>query len=179
MASRVTMNVHLSYALTSRPDANQLLRWWTGFARIALFTTICGCDFVVIVTMSWLTGAAYHLAAYRYAGEVTSFLEVGVLSAIIFIILNLYRGGYGLPNFFAFKPHLHRAVQLWNVTFICLLAAGFLTQISVVYSRAWILLFYVSTICLLLALRYLCVQVIVRASRTGLVSARRIFLVGT
>jgi Undecaprenyl-phosphate glucose phosphotransferase len=173
------MNIHQSYALTSRPDTNQLLRWWKSLTHAALFCAICLTDVAVIVTTAWLTGAAYHLVVYRYAGETESFLEVGALSAAIFVILNVFRGEYSLPNFFAFKPHLRRTIKLWNVTFICLLAVGFLAQTTVVYSRGWIVVFYLSTACVLLALRYLFVQATIHGSRAGLIFAQRIFLVGT
>ena len=173
------MNIHQSYALTSRPDTNQLLRWWKSFTHTALFCAICLTDIAVIVTMAWLTGAGYHLLVYQYAGEIASFLEVGALSAVIFVILNMFRGEYSLPNFFAFRPHLRRTIKLWNVTFICLLAVGFLAQTTVIYSRGWIIVFYVSTACVLLALRYVFVQATIHGSRAGLISARRIFLVGT
>jgi CoA-binding domain/Bacterial sugar transferase len=65
------------------------------------------------------------------------------------------------------------------VTFICLLALGFLAQVSVIYSRGWMLAFYGSTICALLGLRYLLVRMTVLGSRLGLISAQRIFIFGT
>jgi len=173
------MNIHQSYALTSRPDTNHLLRWWKSFTHAALFCAICLTDVAVIMAMAWLTGAGYHLLVYRYAGEIASFLEVGALAAVIFVILNVFRGEYSLPNFFAFKPHLRRTIKLWNVTFICLLAVGFLAQTTVIYSRGWIVVFYASTACVLLALRCLFVQATIYGSRAGLISAQRIFLVGT
>jgi hypothetical protein len=37
-------------------------------------------------------------------------------------------------------------------------------KIQVIYSRGWVVLFYASTICVLLALRYLSVQAAVRGS---------------
>jgi Undecaprenyl-phosphate glucose phosphotransferase len=128
--------------------------------------------------MSWLTGISYHLIVYQYPGDSINILKVGLLSAIIFVIPNLFRGEYSLPNFFSFRPHVRRSFRLWNVTFICLMALGFLEQITAVYSRGWMLLFYGSTICALLALRYVFVQLTVRGSRTGAISAQRIFLVG-
>ena len=173
------MNIHQSYALTSRPDTNHLLRWWKSFTHTALFCAVCLTDVAVIMTMAWLTGAGYHLLVYSYAGEIASFLEVGALAAVIFVILNVFRGEYSLPNFFAFKPHLRRTIKLWNVTFICLLAVGFLAQTTVIYSRGWIVVFYASTACVLLALRCLFVQATIYGSRAGLISAQRIFLVGT
>jgi FlaA1/EpsC-like NDP-sugar epimerase len=145
--------------------------------RTAFFSVILLSDIAIIVTMSWLTGVSYHLAVYGFSGDIISYLEVGLLSAMVFVIPNLFRAEYNLRNFFAFKPHLRRAFQFWNLTFICLLAVGFMSKISVIYSRGWIVLFYASTICVLLALRYAFVQATVRGSR--LISAQRVFLVGT
>lgn len=173
------MNIQQSYALRSSPDTNQALRWWTALTRTAFFSVILVSDVLVIVAMACLTGVAYHLAVYREAGDVISFLEVGALAATIFVIPNLFRREYVLANFFSFKPHLRRSIQLWNVTIICLLVLAFLAQISVIYSRGWIILFYGTTICMLLALRYGFVQATVLGSQAGLISAQRIFLVGT
>jgi lipopolysaccharide/colanic/teichoic acid biosynthesis glycosyltransferase len=149
------MNIHQSYALTSRIDTNRFLRRWTSLSRTTFFCAVLLSDVLVIVGMSWLSGAGYHLAAYGVVGDTLSFLEVGALAAIVFVIPNLFRGEYRLANFFNFKQHLRRSAQLWNVTFICLLALGFLAQVSAVFSRGAMIAFYVSTICVLLATRYL------------------------
>jgi Undecaprenyl-phosphate glucose phosphotransferase len=173
------MNVHRTYALTSRIDTNRFLRRWTLFSRTSFFTATLLSDVAVIVIMSWLTGVGYHLLVYGHAGDMISFLEVGLLSAIIFVMPNLFRGEYVLSNFFSFRPHLRRSIRLWNGTIICLLAVGFLAQISGVYSRGWMVLHYGFTICALLAVRYLFVRAAVLGSRSGLISAQRIFLFGT
>ena len=173
------MNIHQSYTLTSQPGTHQSLRWWTALTRTVFFCGIFVIDVAAIISMSLLTGVTYHLVVYGHEGEPVSFLQVGVLSAIIFVIANLFRGEYALANFYNFRPHVRRSIQLWNVTFVCLLALAFLAQMTVIYSRGWIVLFYGSTICVLLALRYLFVQATVRGSQAGLISAQRIFLVGT
>jgi FlaA1/EpsC-like NDP-sugar epimerase len=123
-------------------------------------------------------GVSYHLLAYQYAGDTLAYLKVGLVSAIIFVVPNLFRGEYRLSNFFSFRPHLRRSIQLWSVTVICLLVLGFLTQETVIYSRGWIILFCCTTIGTLLALRYLYVRITVAGSRAGLISAKRIFLIG-
>jgi polysaccharide biosynthesis protein PslA len=173
------MNFHESFALTSRIDTSAFLRRWTTLTRTGILAAFLLADFSAIVTISWLTGVSYHLLAYQDAGDMMNYLKVGLLSAIIFVIPNIFRGEYSLPNFFAFKPHLRRSIQLWNVTFIGLLVVGLLLQITVVYSRGWMLLFYGLTMCTLLALRYLYVRATVLGSKIGLISAQRIFLVGT
>ena len=139
------MNTHQNYTLASRPQTEPRLARRGRCCRAArspaaIFLT----DIALIVAMSCLTGIAYHLVAYGDPGNISSFVQVGVLAASIFAISNLFRREYRLPNFFSFKPHARRTIQLWNVTLICLLMLGFLAQISVEYSRAWIVLFYVT-----------------------------------
>lgn len=173
------MNVHPTYSLTSSIDANRFLRRWTSISRTVFCGSALFLDVSAIVSMAWLSGATYHVAVYGETGDVVSYLEVGLLSAAIFAIANIFRGEYRLPNFFVFKPHLRHSIQLWNVTFICLLALGFLAKISAVYSRGWLVCYYGVTICALLVLRYLMVHAAVHGSRIGILSGRRIFLFGT
>ena len=147
------MNTHPSYTLASRPQTGRYLRARAVLLRGTFAATIFLTDVAFIVAMSWLTGISYHLVVYGKPGNIT-FLQVGLLAAVIFAVSNMFRGEYRLPNFFTFKPHGGRSIQLWNVTFICLLALGFLAQTTVVYSRGWIVLFYGATLAGLLALRY-------------------------
>jgi Undecaprenyl-phosphate glucose phosphotransferase len=135
-------------------------------------------DVGAILAIAWLTGVAYHLAVYQQSGDTISYLKVGLLSAIIFVIPNLFRDEYSLSNFFSFRPHLRHTIQLWSVTVVCLLVLGFLAQVTVIYSRGWIILFCCATLCALLALRRLYVGITVAGSRSGIISARRIFLIG-
>jgi FlaA1/EpsC-like NDP-sugar epimerase len=141
----------------------------------AIFLT----DVALIVAIATLTGIAYHLVAYGESGNIPSYIQVGLLAASIFTISNLFRREYRLPNFFSFKPHGRRTIQLWNVTLICLLMLGFLAQISVDYSRAWIVLFYATTLVALIVERYAIVRITALARAAGLLSAQRIFLIGT
>ena len=57
----------------------------------------------------------------------------------------------------------------------CLLAIGFLAKITVIYSRGWMILFYATTIPVLLVLRYILVRVTVSASsaKLGVPTRRR------
>ncbi|MGA3309293.1 MAG: undecaprenyl-phosphate glucose phosphotransferase [Xanthobacteraceae bacterium] len=173
------MNTHSSYTLASRPQTSRVLRAWAVLSRGTFSGAIFLTDVALIVAMSCLTGIAYHLVAYGDPGNISSFVRVGVLAASIFAISNLFRREYRLPNFFAFKPHGRRTIQLWNVTLICLLMLGFLAQISVEYSRGWIVLFYVATLAALIVLRYVIVRITALARASGLLSAQRIFLLGT
>jgi Undecaprenyl-phosphate glucose phosphotransferase len=177
--ARRAMNTLPNYTLAARAETGRMLRAWAVLSRGTFSGAIFLTDIALIVAMSCLTGVAYHLAAYGDPGNFSSFVQVGVLAASIFAISNVFRGEYRLPNFFAFKPHGRRTIQLWNVTLICLLALGFLAQISVDYSRAWIVLFYSATLGALIVQRFAIVRVTALARAAGLVSAQRIFLIGT
>jgi Undecaprenyl-phosphate glucose phosphotransferase len=173
------MNTHPSYTLAARPETGRTLRAWAVLSRGTFSGLIFLTDVALIVAMSCFTGIAYHLVAYGEPGDVASFVEVGVLAASLFAVSNAFRGEYRLANFFAFRPHGRRTVRLWNVTFVCLLVLGFLAHISVVYSRGWIVLFYVVTFGALIVLRFAIVRLTALARSAGLLSAQRIFLIGT
>ena len=173
------MNTHQGYTLTARPQSGRFLRAWAVLSRGTFSGAIFLIDAALIVAMSCLTGTAYHLVVYGDSGDIGSYVQLGMLAASIFTISNIFRGEYRLPNFFTFKPHGRRTIQLWNVTLICLLMLGFLTRISVDYSRGWIVLFYIATLAGLMVQRFIIVRVTALARAAGLVFAQRIFLIGT
>jgi Undecaprenyl-phosphate glucose phosphotransferase len=173
------MNTHQNYTLASRPQTGRILRSWAVLSRGTFSSAIFLIDVALIIAMSCLTGVAYHLIAYGNFGNITSFTQVGFLAASIFAVSNLFRREYRLPNFFLFKPHARRTIQLWNVTLIFLLMIGFLTQISADYSRGWIVSFYITTLAALIVTRYVIVRFTALARAAGLLSAQRIFLIGS
>jgi Undecaprenyl-phosphate glucose phosphotransferase len=173
------MNTHPSYTLASRPQTGRFLRARAVLLRGTFATAIFLTDIAFIIAMSSLAGIAYHLFVYDNPGNIRLFVEVGVLAASIFSVANLSRGEYRLSNFCAFKPHIGRTIHLWNVTLICLLTLGFLAQTTVEYSRAWVVLFYIAALAGLVALRFLVVRVTAKARAAGVISAQRIFLIGS
>src|SRR5579872_3106471 len=144
------MNTHPNYTLASRPQTGRFLRARVVLLRGTFAASIFLTDIAFIVAMACLTGIAYHFAAYGKPGNIPLFLQVGVVAASIFTVSNIFRSEYRLPNFCTFRPQAWRMIQLWNVTLICLLMLGFFAQTSVEYSRAWIVLFYITTLCGLL-----------------------------
>jgi Undecaprenyl-phosphate glucose phosphotransferase len=173
------MNMHIGYTLVSRSGTSRSARQWAIAAAATLSAGFFIADIGVIIAMSLITGIGYHRVVYNELGDTLSFAWIGVLTASIFVISNLFRGEYKLPNIFEFKSHLRRTIELWNVTFVGLLGLAFLGKAIADFSRGWILLFYAATIVMLLLLRYGLVQVMVHARRSGLVANKRIFIIGT
>ncbi len=173
-------NLQPNYTLASQPETGGMLQLWATLSRGTFSITIFLLDIALIVATSCLTGVVYHLAVYGETGHIASFVQVGLLAATIFACANVFRGEYHLPNFFSFKPHARRTIQLWNVTLICLAMLGFLLQAPTVeYSRGWIVLFYLMTLVGLVVSRFLIVRLTAMARTAGLIAAQRIWLIGT
>ncbi len=173
------MNVQPSYTLASPPETGRLLRGWARLSRGTFSGAIFLTDVATILATSLITGVIYYRIVYGDVGDIPSYVQVGALAACIFAIANIFRGEYRLPNFFAFRPHARRTIQLWNVTLICLLMLGFLARVSVEYSRGWIVAFYAVTLAALIVLRFVIVRVTALGRAAGLISAQRICLLGT
>jgi Undecaprenyl-phosphate glucose phosphotransferase len=173
------MSSQYGYTLISRAGSDRFLRGWRAVAQELVSIAILIADVTVTVATAVATGIGYHEAVYRQSGDVLAFLQVGAITALIMVGANLFRGEYGLGNFLLFKPHVRRSIQLWNVTFICLLVLAFLAKVTVVFSRGGVILFYLDGIPLILVLRYVFVAVVTHGTRAGFISTKRVFLLGT
>jgi Undecaprenyl-phosphate glucose phosphotransferase len=154
-------------------------RRWGAFARYAVSVASVLADVLVIIGLCFAVGSAYHLAVYGAIEPLRSFASVGVIAAGLFVLPGIVRGEYGLNHYLDFKPHIRRAFSYWNVTFVALLALAFLTQVTVDYSRGSMLLFYVIGLPAIVLTRYALVSTVILGSKVGLVTAQRVFLIGS
>jgi polysaccharide biosynthesis protein PslA len=173
------MSSQYSYTLIARPGSDRFERGWRAAANELMSASIAAADIAAIIVTALLTGIAYHEVVYGDCGDLVAFFQVGAITASIMVSANLFRGEYRLANFLLFKPHVRRSFRLWNVTFIGLLVVAFLSKVTVVYSRGWVILFYGAGILLLLLIRYLSVAAVTHGTRSGLISTKRVFLLGT
>jgi Undecaprenyl-phosphate glucose phosphotransferase len=155
------------------------LRWWIAFARYAVSVTAVVADIVIVVGISTLMGLIYHKAAYGDVGPLRSFIGVGATAAGIFVLPGIFRGEYDLTHFLTFRPHIRRAFTYWHVTIVSLLVLGFLTRLTEDYSRGSLVLFYLAGLPAILTVRYALVSTVVLGSKVGLVTAQRVFLIGS
>jgi Undecaprenyl-phosphate glucose phosphotransferase len=165
--------------LVSRSGLTKPRDNWKILAAEGIASAIVVGDLVAIVAIALATGIAYHQIAYDHAGDIASFVRVGAITATLLIAANLLRGGYQASNFAEFRPHVLRTTHLWNVVFVGLLALGFLTKETVTFSRGWMILFYAAGLLTLLAARLLASKAVAAAARAGIMSSKRIFLLGT
>jgi Undecaprenyl-phosphate glucose phosphotransferase len=163
-----------SLLVATRPS-----RWWSTFARRAIGVASVLADAVVVIGVSMLMGALYHQVVYGGVGPLRSFLGIGAIAAGVFVLPGIFRGEYELTHYLRFRPHLRRAFNYWNVTFVALLAIAFLTRITEDYSRGSMVLFYFAGLPAVLVVRYALVSTVVLGSKVGLVAAQRVFLIGS
>jgi Undecaprenyl-phosphate glucose phosphotransferase len=135
-------------------------------------------EFGVVFALALITGVVYHVAVYGSVGNPHLYVQVGMLGAAIYAVINTARGEYRVGTFLSGKVNARRLLVHWHGAFFCLLAIGFLAQMSMIYSRAWIALFYISGLLALVPLRRLLTRMTLWASRSGIVSAKKIFVVG-
>jgi Undecaprenyl-phosphate glucose phosphotransferase len=154
-------------------------RWWSAFARYAIGIAGVLADVAVILGVSVLVGVAYHLEAYGALGPMNSFVRVGLSAASVFVLPGIFRGEYDLTHYLSFRPHLHRTFAYWNVTFVALLTLAFVTRGLGDYSRASLILFYIAGLPALMLMRYALVSIVILGSKAGLVTAQRVFLIGS
>lgn len=170
------MTLQQFYTLVSSNETSRFKRrriaLWHGFLSGGMFLADVG----VIAATSCITGIAYHLAVYREAGDMFSFLTLGMLAAGIFSAANFLQGEYTATRVFAPRPA--RTFYLWNLTLVSLLILGFVAKSIDFYSRGSILIFYAATVPALIGLRGLVARASISASRAGVMCLRQIFLFG-
>ena len=159
--------------------AAQPSRRWSAFARYAVSVASVLADTVVIVGVCVAVGWVYHRVVYGEVEPLRSLASVGLMTAGMFVLPGIVRGEYDLTHYLDFKPHLRRTFTYWNVAFVTLLALAFVTQVTVEYSRGSMLLFYVIGLPSIVLTRYALVSTVILGSKVGLVTAQRVFLIGS
>ena len=150
------------------PISNQMFSFLAGLS-----------DIVIIMGISVLAGAVYHLSTYGDTGIILNFMKVGALVALFFTLPHILRRRYTINGFlYQTHPHLN-LFYTWNFAFFCVLAIGFLSKLTDIYSRGSVLIFYLAGFSALFAIRRILTRVIHEGWHSGLVASRQIMLVGT
>ncbi len=146
--------------------------------RFTLALIAGGADAATVILVSVGTGILYHTFAYQDAGPLTDYVKVGLMTALLYLIPCMYRDEYLLSKHLKFDLRPVQIARYWTFAFICLVILGFLSKTSVLYSRGWLVLFYVAGLVSLTSVYVLRVLAFDAASRLGLISGQRLFLVG-
>jgi Undecaprenyl-phosphate glucose phosphotransferase len=175
--SAIRMNIVPSYLRLAPPLADTRRR--TAIPAPVLSSLLMLTEALAVVALALLSGFAYHFFAYGSTTLSILYLHVGATAAVIYAVANAVRRDYSIGNILSDDVQWRHVLVHWHGTLLFLLALGFLAQTSVIYSRAWIVIFYLSGFIFLFPIRLLVTRATVAATNAGIVAAKRIFLVGT
>ena len=171
-------------AIALAPNYRQDWAHWSprrnsAVVRSAFSTLMALADVLAITLSALVAGTLYHLQAYDAAGPIEMFLQIGLFISLVFIVSNTTRTEYSIARYMSFQGHARRVFGLWNLTFIGALGIAFITKTTGEFSRATIVIFYAVGLVALTGVRGTAVRLVRQQTAAGMVSVRRIFLVGS
>ena len=98
-------------------------------------------DALLIVSMSILSGIAYHLETIGAPGEVTQFSGFASIVAVLFIALVKNRGLYDLTELLSLKSQIREIALAWGAILLFLTGVAFTMKIGDEFSRGATLIF--------------------------------------
>ncbi|MEQ1576565.1 MAG: undecaprenyl-phosphate glucose phosphotransferase [Hyphomicrobium sp.] len=137
------------------------------------------CETSAITGASLLTGITYHNWVYGTPGDVSHYLSVGGITALLYTLPFLLRDDYRVHKILEEPRSVGRVFLVWNYVFFCLALIGFVTKTTEAFSRGSLLLFYAGGLATLLLL-----GILTRRGLRALLSAdrierRRLMIVGS
>jgi Undecaprenyl-phosphate glucose phosphotransferase len=150
----------------------------TGVIWRAFSASVALIEFGLIASVSVACGVIYHAYAYEGPGEVLAYLTIGSVVALIFVSTNAFRGDYNIREYISGSSRVRRPFASWNIAFLYALALSFAAKVGAEFSRGNVILLYSTGILTLVLWRAWLTRLVVFASKTGQIAARRVLLVG-
>ncbi len=135
-------------------------------------------DFCTILAITIVTTGFYHLLAYGNFAFVDSYVTFALLLAAIYIPLQVTRGQYATGTVLADGRNVPAIFTAWNYAFLVLLIVGFLTKRTEDFSRAAIVLTYVTGFGALSLVREGIFVLARHGYARGLLTGRPVMLIG-
>ncbi len=145
-----------------------------GFAPLA-----AALDALLILALSVAAGVLYHSAVYDSFGVLQNSVRIGLLAAFFYVAPRILLKQYDVAEMCTDPSAIKRVFYLWNFAFFCVLAIGFVSKLTDVYSRGSILLFYACGMVGLMLLRAAMVSFVLGGFRNGWLVSKRLMVLGT
>ena len=133
----------------------------------------------MILATAVATGVVYHLAVDGNAGSIDSYLAIGGIVALSYVLPFLFREEFTINSFLAGHRELSRTFIVWNTAFLSLGIISFLTKPTEVISGYHIVLFYAAGLLALATFGVLTRSILASLIASGRITASRIMLVGS
>jgi Undecaprenyl-phosphate glucose phosphotransferase len=154
------------------------------FSRFALtHSSFCAAAFlaelVSIVLIAIATGMSYHWVVYGEDGFVETYAAIGILAGLGYSLAFLIRDEYAFDVLLEGRRSPGRVFLTWCLVFIALAVIGFLTKSTHVFSRGWLVVFFVLGLAGVLVLNSALSRAVVHIMSRGWIRRRKVMIVAT
>jgi len=151
-------------------------KWVFGRAEFAIAVLLLEASLIVVLAIA--TGMAYHLWGYGDYGDVSNFTVVGVVTALMFTVPIVFQDAYKFQDYQEGKRSPARTFLMWNYAFLCVAFIGLLTKTTGMFSRGWLVAFYIFGLVGVMVFDEAVARFLGMAMARGRIASRRIMLVG-
>lgn len=157
---------------SARPALGHLRLSYEDFGLLAAVADGCA-----VVVGSIATGAAYHWLAFGRVGNISDFLGIGVMLAVLTVVLMKLKGLYTPDSLLSVRSRIRSVLFIWTCVFVFLLAISFTLKISDDLSRGSVLSLAFVAPYLILFERVLLRRVMLLVLQKGWLRRRRVLLI--
>lgn len=175
------MNIHASVnqeSYESAPGTEDSSGARSGLSGLAVGTLAFFAEVLAILAMSIATDLIYHSTVYGTWGRQLDATAVGIFISLIVTLPFIFRGDYRLHALIEGTRRPKDVFLAWNYAFISLVVLCFLTKTTTIYSRGWLVLFYITGLMVLPMVTSFTSHAVRQAIRRGRVGRRRLMLIG-
>src|SRR5579883_2488342 len=126
-----------------------------GFSYLA-----AAADYLAIVIAAAASHILFGLATFGYFPRAESVLAIGFILGALVVALNAQRGEYDIKRYAEMEGHVGRCLSVWNIAFFAVLALGFATKTTEIFSRGATAILYVAGFLALAGMRAVLVRLV-------------------
>ena len=135
------------------------------------------CDFSLIVTLSVLSGMAYHGSAFGMAGDLQAYIGAGFVVGGLFVACQKALGLYEPIALIERSRCAPRMAAVWVLVFTFFATAAFLLKITDSFSRGTMILWFASGLVIVASAREIAARLFALALENGTLQAKRILAI--
>ncbi len=135
-------------------------------------------DIVLVLATSIGAGVAYHQFEFGDIGDLGNYLGAGLAVAALFVTSLHARRLYRMSMLLQLGRQLREVAVIWGFVFLLLTAIAFALKIGDVLSRGTVLLFFVTGLFAVTAVRVGFSRFVAKAVSAGVLRGKRVIVVG-
>ncbi|HEX4891861.1 MAG TPA: sugar transferase, partial [Hyphomicrobiaceae bacterium] len=144
----------------------------------ALIAVLVGSEVLLVCSLAIVAGVTWHILAYGDEGPLSTYAAIGLLTALLAIVPFATQGDFRMQSIQAGHRTTERILIRWHAGLLLLGMVGFLTKTTAVFSRGWMILFWIAGTVCLAGFNKVAVHLVRHGVRRGIVAPPRLMIVG-